>query len=162
MWSIRKGATRRVVLTEHYAIKIARTGLMAFLVLPYRLFFKKGTNEKVQKYTKGRGFLRGSFDYIVYTVSRGYKANKHEAFVSKTVDGPFAPVLATYLFTFILVMKRGVPTHEAESESLRAQYTAHDLCNRPDHVLRFGDTLLFVDYGHPDDMVDFDSERPAR
>ena len=162
MWCIRNGATRRVVLTKHYAIKFARTGITALLVLPYRLLVKKDTEQKIHKYTKDVGFVVGALRYLYVIFTNGIRANLHEKKVFHTIDGPFAPVLDTHLWGIILVMVRGECVSDAESKSLRMQYSAHDLRDRPDHVFRFGERYLFVDYGNPDDVKDFVPARPTR
>ena len=162
MWSIRKGATRRVVLTKHYAIKFARTGIMALLVLPYRVLLKKGTEQKIHKYTKDVGFFAGARRYLYVIFTNGVRANLHERKVYETLEGPFAPVLDTHLWGIVLVMERGESVSEAESATLRMQFSAHDMRDRPDHVFRFGERYLFVDYGNPDDIKDFLPTRPTR
>lgn len=152
-----KGMTRWVILTNRYAIKIARVRLLFYFLRWLQISTTE--NGGVERRAKNRG-LKSFPQLIVDALSEGIVANKTEYRLSKMYDNGY---LAETLYTFhglINVQRRGTVLEEAKrhlAESHPAWRVASrrpvemeqgNICESHQFCTIDGNVCL-ADYGHP-------------
>lgn len=149
---ITHGETRHVILTRHLAFKVARfrIGSIALRVLtaPVRWNLMGETGSRFENGDPITSI--GIWSRLQSFIARGIRANRQEFRIfQEHPELPIAPVHRMYLGGLVLVMERGAPVDAEESRMLRARYASCEDLGLEEHVCRFANRLLYIDYGHP-------------
>lgn len=145
---ITSGATRLVILTDDWAIKLPKFRIWRlFLQLCRGLFDWKWLTSKMEGDSGAAAVLANhAFNHFF----AGLMANRQENRLYRDHPGlPIAPVRGMYLFGLVLVMVRGEAVSPALSARFRAQYAAWGDLGEPHHACHVRGELCLIDYGHP-------------
>lgn len=146
---ITRGNTRTVILTDKYAIKFARFGILRLLRKLVRACLDpQWRAEKIELMSDPKN------ESLIPKVRRmffhGHRANQQEHELwSAHPELPLAPVLGLYLGGFVLIMARGQDVPHDVSASFRDRFGDQGDLGRACQVCMFSDGLRYVDYGHP-------------
>lgn len=150
---IKHGATRHVILTEKYAIKIARLTPVHVLYVSLRFFYRRLRSVVGVQLHKRRStehpvllFLRS----IVHHIGLGLRVNRAEAkYWRSTQDPKCVPTLCTLLGGLILIQPRGeVMTESGLWRSSARKHLGDRELSRAEQWCWFKGRPCIVDYAH--------------